>query len=456
MRITRPIGVATVVAVLTLSAPALGARQDLATESPQLAALVTEYLARAGAGGGGLARGLSPDRVDGLSLARVAREATWAAGLLGKVPEHPAGDAVARGFLTWSVLEFELRFAAEADRLFWLTIPITPYSSPLRGLSAPFSSFALRSPADADTYLDALNQVPVVIAAYLAKLRSQVQRGIVLPAGELRLVVPFVRTLIGTPAQSVFTVATTRLAALPADQATAFRQKVDETIRSTVNPALEAQSPHRRAVSRASASVGWTRPGGLEAHRTRAPHGLASHLNDSRDRLEVPGREADEVRARFADRCRFRTHLKTDRRFFSRPPTKSARWRPLTSNRRWTFLSPKPCTRRDAADESSNSLMTAGAPSRRHCDPVHWFGDAARIAIACHGADHLPTHPGHHFQIMLRREGTGSFSAGADAHRLHGGAVYSSDLASGRWDPAPWGRAAGNDLFFQPPRRIPA
>ncbi len=481
MRVTRRLCLAALVAGAVLCAPALSldARQDLARESPELSAIVGEYLARAIAGsGGGLARGLSPDRIDGLSLARAREGAAWATSLLGKLQALKPETLSHEGFLTWSVLEFDLRIAAEADRLFWLTIPVTPYSSPLRGLTTPFSSFAFRTAADADTYLDALNQVPIVIAAYLAKLRSQVQRGIVLPAEELRLVVPFVRTFIGTPPQSAFSVAAARVEALPAESAAVVRQRVDETIRSTVNPALEAlvayiDGPYR---ARASASVGLGQyPGGPEAYQHLVRQHTGLDLTPAQVHeiglAEVAALDAkfDEVRraAKFAGSlAQFRTYLKTDRRFFP----KSADEIGATMMAAIRRIEPKMDTfflRKPAApygvkrlDESLEQSMTYGyyqVPSAG--DPMGYYRfngsqPESRSLVMTPAIIYHELIPGHHFQIMLRREDARlSPYRRAQMHTAftEGWGMYSSDLADemGMYDD-PYARAGwlAMDLFL--------
>ena len=179
---SRKLAAALAVAVLPVM-PGLHARQEATGAGAQLSALVADYMSRASAAaGGGLARGLSPDRMPDLSLALRREQAAAALAMLTKLKAIPTSGLSHDEWLTWSVLEFELRAAAESEACYWLASPITPYSSPLRGLTFPFSTFVFRSAADIDVYLDALYQVPVVIAAYQAKLRSQLLRGIVLPA----------------------------------------------------------------------------------------------------------------------------------------------------------------------------------------------------------------------------------------------------------------------------------
>ena len=77
--------------------------------------------------------------------------------------------------------------------IFWFGVPITPYASPLRGVSGTFGALPLQTDADAAAYSTRCNRLAVTFASYEARLRSQMARGIVVPADELRLAVPFLR-----------------------------------------------------------------------------------------------------------------------------------------------------------------------------------------------------------------------------------------------------------------------
>ena len=118
-------------------------------DAARLASLVDEYMAHAAAAGGGLARGLSPDRIAGLSLQRAHEESAWAAGIVKKLADvHPA-ELTHDQWITYSDLLFDVTGTADADRYFWFITPVTPYSSPLRGLTTPFESFQFKTAADA-------------------------------------------------------------------------------------------------------------------------------------------------------------------------------------------------------------------------------------------------------------------------------------------------------------------
>ena len=298
-------------------------------DAARLASVVDEYMAHAAAAGGGLARGVSPDRVAGLSVQRAHEESAWAAGMVKKLADvHPA-ELTHDQWITYSDLLFDVTGTADADRYFWFVTPVTPYPSPLRVLTTPFESVQFKTATDAETYLDALNQVPIVIGGYEAKLRGQMQRGIVLPADEIQLVLPFVRTLVVEPPRSAFSVAASRVSALPGDAAVAFQRNVDDTIRQAINPSIQrlvtfidttyrAHAPARVGVSQYAGRRRLLPVSHSSAHRARnlTPQQIQDIGVAEIARLEG---ELDKVRvaAGFSGSfAEFRTFLKTDRRFF--------------------------------------------------------------------------------------------------------------------------------------------
>src|SRR5699024_10495298 len=102
-------------------------------------------------------------------------------------------------WLTYATLDFEAQLVADAAAFYWFDTPVTPYTA--RGLPGAYAALPVATDADRQAYLDALNHLPVTMAALEAKLRGQVQRGIVLPAAEIDQVVPYIRGF-GGPAVS--------------------------------------------------------------------------------------------------------------------------------------------------------------------------------------------------------------------------------------------------------------
>ncbi|HYN09093.1 MAG TPA: DUF885 domain-containing protein [Vicinamibacterales bacterium] len=466
--------------IVALGTPTFG-RQAAQGEAVKLQTVVDEYLAQRGGGpgGGALGRSVSPDRNAALSLARAREQAAWADGLLKKVHSVRAEELGHDDWLTYSVLEFELGLASQADRYFWLTIPITPYSSPLRSITTPFEGFQFRSLDDLDTYIDALHQVPVLMATYEAKLRSQMVRGIVVPVEELRLAIPFLRTFVGNAPQSRFNVETKRLGSLQAEAVAAFRQRLDDAIRLVVNPSIErliafVDGPYR---TRAPPGVGLVQyPEGLAYYNflIRQHTGLeltATQIHQiGLDEVARLNGELDKVRLASGFKGslgEFRTFLKTDRRFFPKSADEFGEAMMAAIRRiepkidSFFTKQPKAPYGVKRLDEALEQSMTYGyyqIPTASEPMGYYRFNGSQPESRSLLFAPALIYHelvPGHHFQLGLRRESTtlSPFRRG----QMHtafteGWAEYSSDLAGelGMYEGDPYARAGrlAMDLFL--------
>lgn len=454
--------------------------QGPSADAARLVTLVDEYMTHGAAiAGGGLARGLSPDRVAGLSFDQARSQAAWANGMLKRLADvHPL-ELTHDQWVTYSDLQFDLTLSASADKYFWFVIPVTPYSSPLRVLSTPFESFAIKTAADTSTYLDALNQVPILMAAYQAKLESQAQRGIVLPADEIKLVVPFVRTLIAEPPHSAFSVATPRLGALPVDAATRFQHSVDDVIRTSVNPSITRLVAYIDGAyrARAPAAVGVGQyPGGNDYYRFLIHQ--HTDLDLTPDEIQQIGiaevtrleGELDQVRvaAGFTGTLQeFRTFLKTDRRFFPKSPddignTMMAAIRRIEPKIDAFFLEkPQAAYGVKRLDESLEQSMTYGyyqIPTPADPEGLYRFNGSQPESRSILMAPAIIYHeliPGHHFQLAMRQESkTLSPFRRSLMHTAftEGWGEYASDLAGemGMYDGDPYARAGrlAMDLFL--------
>ena len=449
------------------------------TDAARLNGLVDEAMARSAAAGGGLARGFTSARISGLSLDAAHDQSAWATSMLKRLADvHPL-ELTHDQWITYSDLQFELTLGAAAERFFWFGIPITPYSSPLRVLTTPFETFTFKTPADTETYLDALNQVPIVLAAYEAKLRSQMARGIVLPVDEIKLVVPFVRTLVTEPPHSAFSVSASRVGSLPADAAAAFQHSVDDTIRQAVNPSIQhlvalIDGPYR---ARAPSGIGVGQyPGGDDYYRflihqhtdlDLTPEQIQQIGMSEVARLEG---ELDKVRVAVGFQgsfAEFRTYLKTDRRFFPKSADDIGqtmmdaihRIEPKIND----FFQEKPKAPYGVKrlDETLEQSMTYGyyqIPSAADPEGYYRFNGSqpeSRSLLMAPATIYHELIPGHHFQLALRLEN--STLSPFRRILLHtafteGWAEYASDLAGemGMYDTDPYARAGrlAMDLFL--------
>ena len=164
------------------TAPILLAQTTAAADSIELKALTTELTSRRGSAG--RSPGILP------TLEQATADASWADAFLVRLhtlqPERLTHDE----WITYAMLENDASIQREAAKFYGFGVPITPYASPLRAATGSFEELPLRTDEDLRAYLDALNRLPITIASYEARLRSQMTRGIVMPAEEFRLALP--------------------------------------------------------------------------------------------------------------------------------------------------------------------------------------------------------------------------------------------------------------------------
>jgi len=159
----RSIGLAIAVACTWLG-PSLLA-QPAASDAATLKTLVTEYSARpAVAASRGL--GVLP------TFEQAKADSTWADQFLVRLHRVQPDRLSHDDWITYAMLERDADIARDAANYFWFQVPITPYASPLRGVTGSFAVLPLKTDADVAAYVDALNRVPVVMASYEARLRT--------------------------------------------------------------------------------------------------------------------------------------------------------------------------------------------------------------------------------------------------------------------------------------------
>ena len=435
-----------VASICAWSALGLDAQAPAATDhAAQLRTLTTEYTTRRSAAA---ARGMGV-----LPTADQARaDSAWAEAFLGRLKQLDPDRLTHDDWITFAMLENDAAIMKDAAGYFWFGVPVTPYSSPLRGVSGAFGSLPLKTDADVTAYVDALNRVPVVLASYEAHLRSQMQRGIVAPAEELRLVLPYIRGFAAPPETSPFAPQPAQLASLP-EQA---RARIATAIAVSVIPAVDAlasfvDGPYR---AKAPASVGVAQyPNGrayyeflIRRHTSLAltPEEIHAIGVAEVDRLE---RELDQVRrdANFAGTlAEFHAHLRTDRRFLAtsseeigeRMMKAIARIEPKVDA--YFPLKPKAPYGVKRLDPALEGAMTYGyyqvptAAERGGYYMFNGFKPEERSILMADAVIYHELVPGHHFQIALQRENTSlpayRRNAGFTAF-TEGWAEYASDLA---------------------------
>jgi len=423
--------------------------QPAASDAATLKALVTDYSARpAVTASRGL--GVLP------TFEQAKADAAWADQFLIRLRRLQPDRLSHDDWITYAMLERDADIARDASNYFWFQVPITPYASPLRGVTGSFAALSLKTDADVAAYVDALNRVPVVMASYEARLRSQMARGIVAPAEELRLVLPYLRGFAVPAASSPFRPQAARLAALPADAREPALQRIDAAIADAVNPSVErlaafVDGPYR---AKAPAAVGLVQyPGGREyyqylikAHTSLAltPEEIHAIGVSEVARLE---NELDQVRrqANFSGSLAdFHAYLRNDARFKA-ASSEDIGDRMMKAIRRiepqvaeFFPLKPKAPYGVRRLDPALEGSMTYGYYQQPTGDEpggyylFNGFKPEERSILMAEAVIYHELVPGHHFQIALQRENdtlnpyrrNSGFTAFTE-----GWAEYASDLA---------------------------
>lgn len=409
------------IAIVAWTAPLVIAQP--ARPASEVDALATEFGARQTAAAGRVLAPLpTPEQA--------AADAAWADGFLGRLHRLQPDALSHDDWITYAMLEVDAGVMKDAAQYFWFDIPITPYASPLRSLAGTFAAMPLASDANRQAFLDALHQVPVMLASYDARLRSQVSRGIVAPAEELRLVLPFIRGFGGAAASSVLRPKGAAVDSLAADTRTRFLEQVDASLDQVVAPAVERLATFIDTAYRAKApaAVGLAQyPGGRDYYQflVRRHTGLTLTPGQIHEiglaevsRLEG---ELDTVRqqAGFAGSLAdFHVYLRSDTRFLARSADDIAErmmraiariepkvdaWFPIKPN------APYGVRRLDPALEGSMTYgyyqMPAGA-ERSGYYLFNGFTPEQRSVLMAEAVIYHELVPGHHFQIALQRENT--------------------------------------------------
>jgi uncharacterized protein (DUF885 family) len=426
------------------AAPVLLAQTPAPSEPAELKALTAEFTSRPR---GGRSAGVVP------TLEQVTAESAWADAFLVRLhklqPDRLAHDE----WITYAMLENDASIQKEAARFYWFDVPITPYASPLRVVTGTFGVLPLRTDADLTAYLDALHRFPVTLASYEARLRSQMARGIVVPAEELRLALPYVRGFGVAPATSPFRPAPSRMSA---DVAGRFLEQIDQAIVDVVNPAVERfaafiDGPYR---AKAPAAVGLAQyPGGRDYYQFLIRRNTSLTLTPEQIHeiglAEVARLEGELEKVRQAARfqgtfAQFREYLRNDRRFKAssaadigdRMMKAIARIEPQV--REFFPLRPKApygVRRLDPALEQSMTYGYYQLPNGAEATGNYMFNafkPEERSILMAEATIYHELVPGHHFQIALQRENdtlipyrrTAGFTAFTE-----GWAEYASDLA---------------------------
>jgi uncharacterized protein (DUF885 family) len=400
--------------------------------------------------------GLPIERLPDVSFKQVEADAVFGRSLASRLLGASENDLSHEDQLTLAILREEARELVEAPSHYWLTFPATPYAFQFLGVNLAFASHPFRSRADADHYLTLLPQYSDLVRALEAKLREQEKRGIRLPKEEIPLVTGAFASAGKEKDRNLLWVANARLASLEAADRDRFLARLDETIRSSVQPAIASLVSYLSGeyMARAPATVGLSQyPGGAEYYRAiarrtttldakpeeiheigiRAIAKLNGELDGLRQKIGFAGTLSD-----------FRQFLKTDPRFFARTPEEVGERLIAAQNRITTRIpeffgkmpkAPYGVQRLEPELEGSMTFGYYQVPTPQEPTGHYKYNGSNLKERSLIGAGSLIAHelvPGHHFQLNLQFENAGlpkfRREASYDAF-VEGWAEYCSALA---------------------------
>ncbi|HVG06803.1 MAG TPA: DUF885 domain-containing protein [Thermoanaerobaculia bacterium] len=331
-------------------------------------------------------------------------------------------------WLTWAVLEWELKQGVGAADHLALLSQITPYTLPLPGVHEVYTRHTFSSREDLDRYRRLLRQYPRWIGQIQARAEWQRTKGFLIPKETVDQMVPLFRAFAQPAERSLFAVAPERLRPIDPKESEAFRAQVAKVVEEEVNPALERlaamlEGDYRKA---APERVGLGQyPGGPEAYRFL----VRQHTGLEVTPEEVHRRGLEEVarlEARMAEIRRqvgfagtqrqFHDMLRTDPRFLAKTPAEVGE-RLMAPVRKIEPLigryfqripkAPYGVKRLEAELEGSVTFGYYKQPGPE--DPSGWyFFNGSRLEqrplVNAAALIYHELLPGHHFQIALQQE----------------------------------------------------
>ena len=454
--VVRGRGLLVLAAVAAIAAPA-GLRATADAQGDVVNALAQEFAARQGSNYiSPLAMASNGAPAMPASEAQVKGDAAWADGLLTRLRAIPADRLSHQDSLTLATLEFDASLMSDGAQYYWLDSFLTPYASPLTFLAGNLANFGLESEAGREAYRDALEALPITFAAYEARLRGQLQRGIALPADELPLVLAFVRGFGAPAATSPFKVDDRRLAGVDAASRARFLEQVNAAITDVVDPAVERLAAYLDGPYRAHAAglVGVSRyPRGREYYRflirrhtglDLTPEQIHQIGVDEVTRLETALDQVRRDAGYSGSLAEFRNYLRNDPRFRAHSADEIGE-RMAAAIRRIepkvdAYFPRKPSAPYGvkALDPQRAGSMTYGyyqIPTPTDRSGYYMYNGTRPEERSILMVDAVIYHelvPGHHFQMALQMENTSLVPFRRDAHPTaftEGWGEYASDLA---------------------------
>lgn len=373
-------------------------------------------------------RGMRIVELPDISSTYAKYQAAFAESILKKLQEVKLEELNHQEKISLEILKWEAENSIEGLKFYWLYIPVTPYSSPLRVIHQIYAGFQFQKKQDLTHYLDLLTQYPSFIEGIQAKLEEQYTKNIVLPEEEIRFVISFLGSLIKEGDRSLFYVGQERLSKIKKSLRKRFDNEVSQRIKNEINPSLEklVNFVSGEYMAKAPLSVGlWQYPEGKEYYKYLVKANTTLDLSPEEihriglEQVEKDRQKVDELRKFIGFKGtmeEFRQFLKTDSRFF--PKTAEDIGQRLLSyvktvNSRLdkVFLrKPKaPYEVRRLAQELEAS-MTFGyyqPPTPSQTEGIYYYNGSRleeRSLVWAEGLIYHELVPGHHFHFAFQSE----------------------------------------------------
>lgn len=375
-----------------------------------------------------LQHGLPVETLADLSPEGARKETVYKRSLLERLARLdsaslPHEDDLTRQVLQWS-LEQDVRLADHLD----LQFMVTPHAFPLRLTNDVFRRHPFAAREDLDRYLRLLRQYPGHVGQIQAWTEHQRALGILVPKEAVDQMLPLIRSMAGTGADSLFTVSSERLKAIAPKDTEVFAAEVAKLVRDEVNPSLERLASYLEGDYRKAAPdrVGLGQyPGGPAYYRDliRYHTGLdltpeQIHQRGLDEVARIEGRMA-EIRQQlgFQGTLRqFNDSLRSDSRFLAKTPEEVEvrlmapihRLEPFFG--RYFQRMPKAPYGVRRLDPSLEGAWTFGfyqLPTPEERTGYYLFNGSKLDQRPLVGAAALIYHellPGHHYQLALQRE----------------------------------------------------
>lgn len=373
-------------------------------------------------------RGLKIIELPDVSYPYASYQAAFAESVLKRLQDVKLEELNHQDKVSLEILKWEAKNSSEALKFYWLSIPVTPYSSPLRAVHQIYTGFQFQKKEDLSDYLGLLKQYPSFVESIQAKLEEQFAKNIILPEEEVGLVLSFLDSLIQQGTQSLFYVSEERLGKIKRSLRERFEKEVAEIIKSETNPALEKLSRFISGEYKAKAprSVGlWQYPGGREYYKYLVRVNTTLDISPEEihriglEQVEKDRLKVDELRQSIGFKGtmeEFRQFLKTDSRFFPKTAEEIGERllsyvNALSTRLDEVFLRrPKaPYAVRRLAPELEGS-MTFGyykPPAPSQPEGIYYYNGShleERSLVWAEGLIYHELVPGHHFQFAFQSE----------------------------------------------------